>query len=222
VLKGQADASFLESYEQERRPLAVRNTGFARAFADSLGLFHPAREIEDDTPDGAEARRVAGAYFAAHARTEFNIPGVTFGGRYDGSPIIVPDGTTPPPDAANSYTPTACPGGRAPHLWLADGSSLYDLFGFEWTLLRLRRGSRVAEDIASAARSIGLDLTMVDVHRDDARDLYGADAALIRPDQIVAWRGSAPCDALQVVAQATGQRSDGLCVRQPSRSCTVN
>ena len=200
-----ADASLLESYEKERRPLAVRNTGFARAFADFLGLFEPAREIEDDTPEGAEARRAAGAYLDAHARAEFNIPGVTFGGRYDGSPIIVPDGTVPPADAANTYTPTACPGGRAPHLWLADGRSLYDTFGFEWTLLRLRRDSPVAEDVAKAARSLGLDLTVVDVDRDDARDLYEADAALIRPDQIVAWRGTAHCDALQVVARVSGQ-----------------
>ena len=49
----------------------------------------------------------------------------------------MPDGTAPPPDAANTYQPTACPGGRAPQLWLADGRSLYDTFGFEFTLLRL-------------------------------------------------------------------------------------
>jgi 2-polyprenyl-6-methoxyphenol hydroxylase-like FAD-dependent oxidoreductase len=205
VLKGLADASLLESYEKERRPLAVRNTDFARGFADSLGLFAPAREIEDETPEGAEARRAAGAYFAAHARAEFNIPGVTFGGRYDESPIIVPDGTVPPPDAAHSYTPTACPGGRAPHLWLADGRSLYDAFGFEWTLLRLRRDSPVAEDMANAARSVGLELTIVDVDHADARDLYETDAALIRPDQIVAWRGNGRCNALQVIARVTGQ-----------------
>jgi 2-polyprenyl-6-methoxyphenol hydroxylase-like FAD-dependent oxidoreductase len=204
VLKGLADASLLESYEKERRPLAMRNTAFARAFADSLGLFAPAREIEDETPEGVAARSAAGAYFAAHARAEFNIPGVTFGGRYDGSPIIVPDGTIPPPDAANTYAPTACPGGRAPHLWFTDGRSLYDTFGFEWTLLRLRRDSPVAEDIAKAARGLALDLTVVDLD-DDARDLYEADAALIRPDQIVAWRGSRPCDALQVVARMSGQ-----------------
>jgi 2-polyprenyl-6-methoxyphenol hydroxylase-like FAD-dependent oxidoreductase len=205
VLKGLARPALVETYEKERRPLAVRNTGFARTFADSLGLYSPASEIEDDTPEGAEARRAAGAYFNVHARTEFNIPGVTFGGRYDGSPIIVADGTVAPADAANSYTPTACPGGRAPHLWLADGRSLYDTFGFEWTLLRLRRDSPVAEDIAKAARSLSLDLTVVDLDRADAREFYEADAALIRPDQIVAWRGTARCDALQVVAQVLGR-----------------
>jgi hypothetical protein len=183
----------------------VRNTSYARGFADSLGLYEAPPEIEDDTPAGAEARRAAGAYFNKHARAEFNIPGVTFGGRYDGSPIIVSDGTSPPPDAANDYTPTACPGGRAPHVWLAGGRSLYDTFGFEWTLLRLRRDTAVAADIAKAARGLGLDLTVVDSDRDGVRDLYAADAALIRPDQVVAWRGSARCDAREVVARVSGQ-----------------
>jgi 2-polyprenyl-6-methoxyphenol hydroxylase-like FAD-dependent oxidoreductase len=203
VLKGLAHPSLLDTYQLERRPLAVRNTSYARGFADSLGCYEPAPEIEDETPEGAEARRVAGAYFNAHARAEFNIPGVTFGGRYDGSPIIMSDGTAPPPDAANDYTPTACPGGRAPHAWLDDGRSLYDTFGFEWTLLRMRRDSAVAEDIAKAARALGLDLTVVDIDRDDIRDLYEADAALIRPDQVVAWRGSARCDALDIVGRVS-------------------
>lgn len=109
VLKGQAPPQLLDSYEPERRPLAVRNTNYARGFADSLGLFEPALEIEDDTPAGEAARTHAGGYLAAHGRAEFNIFGITFGGRYDGSPVIADDGTSPPPDAANHYIPTACP-----------------------------------------------------------------------------------------------------------------
>jgi hypothetical protein len=90
-------------------------------------------------------------------------------------------------------------------VWLAGGRSLYDTFGFEWTLLRLRRDTAVAADIAKAARGLGLDLTVVDSDRDGVRDLYAADAALIRPDQVVAWRGSARCDAREVVARVSGQ-----------------
>src|SRR5690606_24230773 len=58
VIKGQAAPALLDSYEAERRPLAVRNTSYARGFADSLGLFKPAPEIEDDTPAGETARRM--------------------------------------------------------------------------------------------------------------------------------------------------------------------
>ena len=202
VLKGQAAPRLLESYEAERRPLARRNTAYARGFADSLGIAPPP-EIEHDTAAGAEARRRAGEYFARHGAAEFDIPGITFGGRYDGSPAIASDGSTPPPDRANVYVPSACPGGRPPHLWLADGRSLYDAFGFEWTLLRL--GFRSGQAFAGAAQRAGLDLTVVDMNTEEARDLYDADFALIRPDQIVAWRGNDDRAAEALLARLTGR-----------------
>lgn len=190
VVKGMSPAGLLDSYEVERRPVALRNTDYARRFADSLGLFAPAPEIEDATDKGSEARREAGVYLERHARAEFNIPGVTFGGRYDGSPIIVSDGSKPPPDAANVYVPSACPGGRAPHAWLEDGASLYDLFGFEWTLLQFGEVASAHAAVTDAVRTLGVDLKHVTLP-ESLRDLYEAHLALIRPDQIVAWRGSA-------------------------------
>ena len=204
VLKGQGGAGLLDSYELERQPLAVRNTGYARRFADSLGVEPPA-EIEEPTLEGEAARARTGAYLEAHARSEFNIPGITFGGRYDRSPIIVSDGTEPPPDSPNSYTPSACPGGRPPHLWLPDGRSLFDAFGFEWTLLRLGPRVRTAQNIQRAASANGIELKIVDVPGDEARDLYGADLALIRPDQIVAWRGDDGLEAMPALATALGK-----------------
>jgi hypothetical protein len=148
------------------------------------------------------ARRRAGEYYAAHGRAEFNIPGITFGGRYDGSPAIVPDGTLPPPDKANEYVPSACPGGRPPHLWHADGRSLYDTFGFEWTLLRLGRHEGSA--LIQSAQRRGLELSTVAVKIAQARDLYAADLVLIRPDQIVAWRGNTDADAEAIIGRLCG------------------
>jgi 2-polyprenyl-6-methoxyphenol hydroxylase-like FAD-dependent oxidoreductase len=201
VLNGTARPGLLESYDAERRALAVRNTGYAKGFADSLGNYVPPPEIEDDTPAGEAARRRAGEYYAAHGRAEFNIPGVTFGGRYDGSPAIVSDGTQPPPDTANSYVPTACPGGRPPHLWLADGRSLYDCFGLEWTLLRL--GALEGRPFIAS----GLPLTVCDLKSPEARELYGADLVLIRPDQIVAWRGNDDTSAAAVIEKLLGLKN---------------
>jgi 2-polyprenyl-6-methoxyphenol hydroxylase-like FAD-dependent oxidoreductase len=205
VVKGVSPAALLDSYEVERRPVALRNTDYARRFADSLGRFTAAPETEDDSVAGSEARRVAGAYLEQHARAEFNIPGITFGGRYDGSPIIMSDGSLPPPDAANVYVPSACPGGRAPHAWLDDGISLYDLFGFEWTLLQFGDGASV-DPLLAAAHVWGADLKLVTLPA-SLRALYEADLALIRPDQVVAWRGSASqADKLVgVFAQALGR-----------------
>ncbi|WP_341704625.1 FAD-dependent oxidoreductase [Ferrovibrio sp.] len=204
VLHGQAAPALLDSYEAERRPLALRNTAHARAFADSLGLFRPDPAIERDDAAGAAARAQAGAYLGDHARREFNIPGITFGGRYDGSPAIIADGSTPPADAANVYVPTACPGGRPPHLWLADGGSLFDRFGFDWTLLALRDddGAFAAAMQAAAARA-GIGLVVVRPDSPAARDLYAADHVLIRPDHMVAWRGAAG-DAAAILRHLLG------------------
>ena len=48
-------------------------------------------------------------------------------------------------------------------------------------------------------------LAIVHIPEDEARDLYEADLALIRPDQIVAWRGNASADAGDVLKRVTGR-----------------
>jgi 2-polyprenyl-6-methoxyphenol hydroxylase-like FAD-dependent oxidoreductase len=204
VLKGQASPALLDSYERERQPLAVRNTTYARQFADSIGLFEAAPELEHDSPQGTQARALASDYLNGHVRREFNIPGVTFGGRYDGSPIIVSDGTTAPPDAANTYTPCATPGGRPPHAWLPDGRSLFDTFNFEWTLLVLGAEPPETQAFALAAQAKGIDLKVVHHTSTDLLALYEAPLTLIRPDQIVAWRGHDDTQAKAILAQLLG------------------
>lgn len=206
VLKGQAPAALLDSYALERHPLAERNTGYARQFADSIGLFEAAPELEDASPQGDAARATASDYLNGHVRREFNIPGVTFGGRYDGSPIIVADGTSAPSDAANSYTPCATPGGRPPHAWLADGRSLFDSFHTEWTLLALGDQAPDTSNFTQAAQTLGIDLKVVHHAQPEILALYEAPLALIRPDQIVAWRGHDDRQAQAVLAQALGYK----------------
>jgi len=206
TLKGWGGPALLDSYETERQAIAKRNTAYARGFADSLGLFVPPLELEDESPAGEAARQRTGDHFNDHARFEFNIPGITFGGRYDGSPIVIADGTIPPPDAANSYVPTACPGGRAPHLWLGDGRSLYDALGFEFTLLQVGAKPASAAAFRAAAEALNIPLTVVAIAGQEARDLYEADLVLIRPDQIVAWRGDTASDAAAVLRRASGHR----------------
>lgn len=204
VLRGSAPEALLDSYELERKPLAERNTAYARGFADSVGMFSALPLLEQDDAAGEAERTRASDYLNAHVRREFNIPGITFGGRYDASPLIVKDGSTPPPDAAGSYVPTASPGGRAPHAWLADGTSLYDSFGFEWTLLALGPDAPDAQPIIDAAAALGLELKHVPEPSAALRDLYEAPLALIRPDQIVAWRGNHAEGAMQMLMQASG------------------
>ena len=208
VLKGQAQPTLLDSYEIERKPLAIRNTGYAKQFADSIGLFDADKALEDISPAGEQARSIASDYLNGHARREFNIPGVTFGGRYIHSPLIVEDGTQAPVDAANTYIPSACPGGRPPHAWLPDGSSLFDHFNFEWTLLVLGEDKGpLAQDalkFSEAALQCHLDFKVLRFDSHELLDLYEANLVLIRPDQIVAWRGTNAHQAMQVLKQASG------------------
>ena len=205
ALHGWAGPALLDSYEFERQAIARRNTTYARGFADSLGLFVLPAELEDDGPAGEAARKRTGDHYNHHARFEFNIPGITFGGRYDGSPIIIADGTAPPRDLPNDYAPTACPGGRAPHLWLGDGRSLYDALGFEFTLLQFGAKPPDAAPFRAAAEAMHIPLATVHIACDEARNLYDADLALIRPDQIVAWRGHSAANAGDVLKRVTGR-----------------
>ena len=126
--------------------------------------------------------------------------------------LIVSDGTTPPPDHPNVYQPTACPGGRPPHAWLADERSLYDALGLGWSLLVLpSEATDMSLDahitaLASAARARGVSLNIVSLADPALRELYEAPLALIRPDHIVAWRGQAAENAQAVVDQVLGWR----------------
>lgn len=205
VLRGGASEALLASYEPERKPVAERNTAYAKQFADSVGLFEAKPLLEVTGPAGEAERAAAAAYLDAHAKREFNIPGVTFGARYEASPVIVKDGSTPPPDTPNHYTPSASPGGRAPHAWLDDGSSLFDSLGFEWSLLSLGPRAPDSSAFVEAAATLMMGLRVVHHASPALRALYETPLALVRPDQIVAWRGHDADEAHDVLSRVTGR-----------------
>jgi hypothetical protein len=102
------------------------------------------------------------------------------------------------------YFPTACPGGRPPHAWLDDGRSLFDTFGTDWTLLVLGPRPPDTAPFVAAARQARVQLQVVTLPSASLRALYEAPLALIRPDQIVAWRGASARHAARVLGQALG------------------
>ena len=206
AVRGWGTPRLLETYELERQPVAARNTAAARELNKNLGAIERPAELEDRTAAGRLARRRVGALLSTFGE-QFASIGVQLGARYDGSPIILGDGD-PPADSLTSYHPTSVPGGRAPHLWLANGmgrrSSLFDRFGSGFTLLRLGNHPPSGAGLVAAARARGLPLAVVDVGEPAARELYERDLALIRPDQHVAWRGNdAPGDPDALLLRVT-------------------
>jgi len=200
VLQGWGGPRLLDSYEAERKPIGYRNTGASRKYASRMHDAVVPDDVELDGPAG-EAARTAAAKLSYVRFNHFNraedkdAVGVQIGGRYDGSPIIVPDGAPPPdifPETYDEYFPSGLPGGRAPHLWLDErrvmGSSLYDKFGRGFTLLRFA-GAPDTAAVERAAAARGMPLSLLDVPLREGRELYGRDLALIRPDQYIAWRG---------------------------------
>jgi hypothetical protein len=180
----------LASYERERR--AVHQRVIAEAVENYAAIpQHLVRpDLEADGAAGAAARERLAKEILASKPREFKTLGVVLGYHYSGSPIVVGDGSAAPEPHFMQYVPSAHPGCLAPHLWLADGSSLYDGFGDGFTLLVTARGAE--DDVAklrAAAQAAALPLTPFAPADDRLRDLYGARLALIRPDQHVAWRG---------------------------------
>src|SRR5674476_326942 len=83
-------------------------------------------EIEMEGPVGDETRARIGREAYELNVQQYCCAGLNFGYFYDASPIVAYDGAAPPVYSMGEFTPSTVPGCRAPHLWLADGRSLYD------------------------------------------------------------------------------------------------
>ncbi|MGD9943716.1 MAG: FAD-dependent monooxygenase [Burkholderiaceae bacterium] len=192
VLQGWGGAALLDSYESERRPVHRQVLDEAVANHSMLGrqLWRPG--LEDDDEAGACLRREVGARIHAAKLREFATLGVVLGCRYEGSPIIVGDGSAAPAHDFLNYVPSSQPGALAPHAWLHDGSSLYDHFGSGFTLL-VPAGTPpgITDEARRQARGARIPLKVLAPELPALPALYPTRLTLIRPDQHVAWRGDA-------------------------------
>ena len=205
VLEGWGGGALLDSYESERRPVAVRNVREARENFERQTKFPPSDRIAEDSPAGKSQRKAfAEGLRAIDEARQFDNEGVGLGYRYEPSPICIADGTAPPADDAKVYRQTARPGSRAPHAWLADGRSTLDLFGAGFTLLRFTDDADTARIAAAAARR-GFPLSVTRVAEPEIAARYEQALVLVRPDGHVAWRGAvAPDDAVALVDRVRG------------------
>ena len=209
MIDGWGGEALLRSYEDERRPVAIRNVNEASA---NLALMlkprttPPPEEVFMPGAEHDEARRRFGNWYGEMMKREWYTIGIHLGYRYDGSPVIVPDGTPAPPLEGARYDQISRPGARAPHVWLADGRSTLDLFGREFVLLRLGPQPPDGAALRQAAADQGVPLEVVTIDEPAVFEAYqGVPLVLVRPDGHVAWRShDAPTDAGAIIATVRG------------------
>jgi putative polyketide hydroxylase len=205
VLGGWGGPELLDSYEAERRPVAVETA--ARAAARSAEHRHPGF----DAPAGG-------------GRT--SVLSVALGYRYNAGAVVGADAAAPV--VPENFAATGEPGTRAPHVWLEqDGERISTLDLFERVpVLLTQRGSTWEEAAAAAAAETGVPLACHPVGEGgtvraeadaDWLAAYGIGpdgAVLVRPDGFVAWRsvdGAQAGDARSVLEGALREvlRLDG-------------
>jgi hypothetical protein len=202
VLCGWAGQALLETYSEERRPVAQANTDFsmkngARWEAASRAIMS----------GDASAVKCALMEQVKHLDSK----GQDLGFWYP-TGALIPDDTLPPPSDSQVYVPCARPGSRAPHIWLRPAVtrggrpahqsahiSTLDLFERGFTLLADSAGERWRLAARRTAEELGVPLSGFTIgpggdfnpHEADLANLYGLDvggAVLVRPDGHVAWR----------------------------------
>ncbi|MEX2126884.1 MAG: FAD-dependent oxidoreductase [Xanthobacteraceae bacterium] len=203
---GWAPEAILDAYEIERRPITEQVSKFAMSFALQVMKHRKSvpPEVEMPGPEGDAVRARIGKEAYELNVNQYCCGGLNFGYFYEGSPLIVYDGVTPPGYTMYDFTPSTVPGCRTPHVWLRDGRSLYDAMGQGYTLLRLDPGVSVS-GIVKAAAARGVPLRVLDIDGAEAAAVYDRKLVLSRPDQHVAWRGDAePSDPFALIDLVRG------------------
>ena len=207
TLQGWGGPNLLRSYEIERRQVGERNVGASR-YA-SLGRrkwrsqWRP--EIRDATPEGRAARDNLTRIADVEQRKTNEMIGAELGYRYVDSPIVdnIPGG---PEHLFREYCPTTWPGARMPHVWMRDGTAIQDhIPDTAYALLRLGRTKADTGALEAAFLSRRAPLNVREFDSEVAREVYGHDLLLLRPDLHVVWRSNAPpADPSALAALATG------------------
>jgi hypothetical protein len=232
VLSGRANPALLETYHEERRPVAEANTDFS---VTNGRRWEAARQAIVSGDDAAVARALKEQ--VKHLDSEGQDLGFWYG-----SGALISDGTAPPTADSQAYVPSARPGSRAPHLWLRPSARLgsrpvamglhhgdpetaqistLDLFHSGLTLLT-GSGAKAWRDAGSPeARALAIPFAAFgvgpagdfDVVKGNWAELYGVEtggAVLVRPDGHVAWRsrgsGTEPRKAMRTALATVTRR----------------
>ncbi|UJA77494.1 FAD-dependent monooxygenase [Bacillus cereus] len=188
VIKGKAKPKLLETYHEERYPVAKLTTDYASSL-----LFRAANREEGslNNMDGLA---------------------VTVGYQYC-SEAIIDDSVTP--HRMDSVELNGRPGTRAPHFFgTYDGKevSILDLLGNDFVLLTIAENRTWAECVQNVSSTLGINIKFYSVglsgdfiaQENIFSELYGLEdggAVLIRPDAFIGWRSEKEVVNLDVVLE---------------------
>ncbi|QWG45880.1 FAD-dependent oxidoreductase [Bacillus mycoides] len=175
VIKGKANPKLLETYHDERYPVAKLTTDHASSI-----LFRAANREEGNLSNMDSLAVTAGYQYCSEA--------------------IIDECNTP--HRMNIVDLNGRPGTRAPHFWgTYEGKevSILDLFGSNFVLLTGAEHSTWTEAARDVSSKLGVNIKVYRVglsgdfvaQKDVLSELYGighGGAALIRPDGFIGWR----------------------------------
>jgi 2-polyprenyl-6-methoxyphenol hydroxylase-like FAD-dependent oxidoreductase len=197
AVRGWGGPRLLDSYEEERRPVALFNRELCAGLVAVSSRF--GRLVAAGTP----TEQLAGVL--AEDVHQIDNLGVHFGYRYSASSVICHEESPAPAWHWRQITPTTWPGGRAPAVRLAYGVQLFDRLGTDFTLVDLS-GSGLGEPLVKEANRRGIPMVHLALNDVAVRACWERDLVLVRPDQHVAWRDDLPPDNWDAVLdRITGQ-----------------
>ena len=207
-LNGWAPESFLDNYENERHPITEQVSRFAMQHAEQAIRERTSITplIEENSAAGADLRKKVGEEaYRLHVQ-QFACAGLNYGYYYDKSNIIVYDTEPHPAYTMHDYTPSTVPGCRLPHVWLADGASIYDRLGSDYTLLSFTKNVDTSHLMqCMALYRIPIDVVQIPADEKPAHYLY--DLFVVRSDQHIAWRGNALPEDMNFLARKLSARA---------------
>ncbi|EHK19447.1 uncharacterized protein TRIVIDRAFT_135159, partial [Trichoderma virens Gv29-8] len=196
TLRQYGGKDLLKSYELERLPVAVRNINHSgtlwQRWANIWSRVAEARAgnlLSKPGEGKAIKAEIAESFVANDGENQDH--GIELGYRYNESPIIVPDADAAEPEwNFRHYVPSTWPGARAPHVFLLDGeTSIFDLFGEDYTIVDFSEDGKWADSFTKAAKRLGIPIKGVHLPQEKhVQKIWERNAVLVRPDDHVAWR----------------------------------